>query len=391
MLAEATQIGQTLSLFSRLLTASTEGRPLRELLADLAGEFELAGVGARWPLSGPAQVLISSQRTPHNPDVFEALGPASGLADRLAGGDSVETEVTDGRHCLVSLMPMPGREPGAVWLERLHAGEWPAADRTLLTLLGQLLARTDLFARQPGATIDETRLVQRLADAAVIAGRMAHDFDNILTGIMGFTELTMSSLDPKSQEHQFLTEVSQSAARGERFSQELHLLSRSGQTRPHPYGVAQAVEAAVGELRGEFPAVKWDIKLGGLPRVKIDKAPLGVVLRHLLRNAAEAMPAGGEVAVRGQAADLPDATAGTFLGDLAPGKSVTLTITDAGAGLPDEVRAKLFVQPFFTTKVGHRGLGLAVAYRELHAHRAGIRFDDVDAGTSVTIALPAEA
>ena len=83
-----------------------------------------------------------------------------------------------------------------------------------------------------------------------------------------------------------------------------------------------------------------------------------------------------------------------YLGHVGPGAHIELSVLDAGPGIKPENRTKLFVEPFFTTKIRHRGLGLAVVYRTLCAHRGGIRIDPAIApatGTGVRIVIPLAA
>jgi C4-dicarboxylate-specific signal transduction histidine kinase len=80
-----------------------------------------------------------------------------------------------------------------------------------------------------------------------------------------------------------------------------------------------------------------------------------------------------------------------YLGNVKAGPHVELTVQDMGAGIKPEVRARLFVEPFYTTKVRHRGLGLAIVYRVLYAHGGGIRIDAPvapETGTVVRVVFP---
>jgi signal transduction histidine kinase len=126
--------------------------------------------------------------------------------------------------------------------------------------------------------------------------------------------------------------------------------------------------------------------------VGMEAGPLQTVLGHLLENAVEASPPGGTVTVTARAVELNAAEAKAYLGQAGPGAHVEVTVQDAGSGIKPDVRAKLFVEPFYTTKVRHRGLGLAIVYRTLFAHRGGIRIEPApDAGTVVRIVLPLAA
>jgi signal transduction histidine kinase len=89
--------------------------------------------------------------------------------------------------------------------------------------------------------------------------------------------------------------------------------------------------------------------------------------------------------------ELTEAEARGYVGKVAPGSHLLITFTDSGTGFKPEVRKKLFVQPFHTTKVRHRGLGLAIVYRIVAAHRGGLQIEAVPApgtGTQVRVVLP---
>jgi signal transduction histidine kinase len=92
--------------------------------------------------------------------------------------------------------------------------------------------------------------------------------------------------------------------------------------------------------------------------------------------------------------ELSVADAKGYLGPVGPGTHIEIAIRDRGAGIKPEVLAKLFAEPFFTTKARHRGLGLATVYRILHAHAGGIRIESSnppETGTVVRIVLPPAA
>ena len=171
-------------------------------------------------------------------------------------------------------------------------------------------------------------------------------------------------------------------------------MSRSGHAKPQPGSVAAALAAQRAKLAAGSPAVFLTADLAdGLPGVAIEAGPLGAVLGHLLANAAEAMPAGGVVSVIAEVVELTAGQARGYLGEARPGRHVRVTVSDGGPGMKPEVRAKLFHEPFVTSKVRHRGLGLAVVYRTLCAHRGGVRVEPADGspGTTVRVVLPPAA
>ncbi len=286
-----------------------------------------------------------------------------------------------------------GRALGLVWAERAAGQMWSDADRAYLALTAKTMERSPVVAAVVGPVLDPDKLYQRLGDAAVIAGRMAHDFDNILTGIIGFSDLTLPMLQPGSQASGFIAEIGKVGQRGIQFTQQLHQLSRSGQVKPNPASVAAAIAKEEARLRpAAGPGLRFEKELpAGLPAVALEAGPLQAVLGHLLENAIEACPQGGLVRVTARSVELAEADARGYLGKAGAGAHLLVTVTDTGVGMKPETRRRLFVEPFVTTKVRHRGLGLAIAYRVLCAHRGAIQIEAVPApgtGTQVRVVLP---
>jgi len=289
-----------------------------------------------------------------------------------------------------------GRPLGLLWAERPAGQPWGDAEREYLVLSAKAVERSPAMAALVGPVIDPERLSQRLADASVIAGRMAHDFDNILTGIIGFSDLAQPMLQAGSQAAGFVAEIAKVGQRGIQFTQQLHQLSRSGQTKPSPGSVSSAVAKEEQRLKPQMsPSLRVEKDVpASLAAVAVDGGPLQVALGHLLENAIGACPHGGVVRIAARPIELTEAEARTYVGKPGGGSHLLVTISDTGSGMKPEVRRRLLVEPFFTTKVRHRGLGLAIAYRILCAHRGGMQIDSVPppgTGTQVRVVLPLAA
>jgi signal transduction histidine kinase len=289
-----------------------------------------------------------------------------------------------------------GRAPGVLWAEKSAGQPWADAERAYLSLAARTVERSPALSAVIGPVIDPDRLYQRLGDAAVIAGRLAHDFDNLLQGIIGFSDLTLPLVPAGTQAAGFVAEIGKVGQRGIQFTQQLHHLSRSGQVKPTPGAVPLAVAKEEARLRQATPAglrVEKDFA-PNLPPVAMEAGPLQSVLGHLLENAVEACPQGGVVRVSARAVELGEAEARAYLGRAGAGAYLQVGVSDTGPGIRPEVRRRLFVEPFFTTKVRHRGLGLAVAYRVLCSHRGGIQIEPVPppgTGTLAKVVLPLAA
>ncbi len=316
---------------------------------------------------------------------------------RLKGGESTVLYSIPGTTGRVFATVHPtGRPIGVLWAEKTAGQPWTDGERAYLALVGKTVERAPALSTIIGPSIDPDRLYQRLSDAAVIAGRMAHDFDNLLQGIIGFSDLALPLLSPGSQPANFVVEIGKVGQRGITFTQQLHHLSRSGQVKPNPGSVSLALTKE--ETRLKIVAqngVRIEKELSpNLPPVAIDAGPLQSVLGHLLENAVEACPQGGTVRVTAHPVELTDADARNYLGRVGVGGYLQITVSDTGPGIKPEVRRRLFAEPFYTTKVRHRGLGLATAYRILCSHRGGIQLESVPSpgtGTQVRVVLPLAA
>ena len=331
--------------------------------------------------------LVEASSPPEVPDAVRRI---------RAGEETVSYSVpgTTGR-VFASVQPL-GRPLGIVWAEKVAGQPWTEAERSYLALTGKMMERSPAIAAVVGSILDPDKLNTRLGDAAVIGGRMAHDFDNILTGIIGFSDLTLPLLPAGSQASSFVAEIGKVGQRGIQFTQQLHQLSRSGHVKPQPSSLVVALAKEEARLK---PTINSTVRIEkdlpqNLSQVAMDSGPLQIVIGHLLDNAVEACPQGGLVRVSARPIDLAEVDAKLFLGKVGVGTHLLVSLTDTGVGIKPEVRRRLFAEPFHTTKVRHRGIGLAVVYRILCAHRGGIQIDAVPSpgtGTHVRVVLPLAA
>lgn len=361
-------------------SAVTDPTEIAQLLSELANHLGVKAIGLRWPLENTARFAISANTV--------TLSPST-VAELRRGLTTVSEQ--EERSRLFAPLSLSGRPPGAVFLEQPKGETWNDQDRELALFLGRLLGRCAFLSHREEMGVDQDRLLMRLSDGAVIAGRMAHDFDNILTGLLGFADLSASMVPVGSQPHKYLAEITKAAQRGVIFTEQLHQLSRSGQVRPRRGNISQAITKEETRLREHLPpTIRLEKSIpDGLPDVGIEPEPLSQILGHLMGNAVEACAKGGTVRVEAGPTDLSVPDVDGMLGSISPGPAVAVTVIDTGSGMKPEVFARIFVEPFFTTKVRHRGLGLAIVYRLLRAHRGGIRIDTAEGeGTRVKVALP---
>jgi nitrogen-specific signal transduction histidine kinase/ActR/RegA family two-component response regulator len=235
----------------------------------------------------------------------------------------------------------------------------------------------------------------RLEDAALVTRRLAHDFGNALTGILGFSELSLAQLSQSDPCYRQIAEIHRAAQQGAEFTQGLHWFSRRGTMRPASSVLADAAVLETARLGSMAGGAKVRLDLSeDLPPLAIDTDELRQILRRALDNAREALDGTGTgtVSLSARLTELTEADCRELLGNCSPGAYVEVAILDTGHGLDAEARRRVLAEPFFSTKPNHRGMGLAVIYGILHCHRGGLRFDaGADQGAALRLYVPVAA
>ena len=228
---------------------------------------------------------------------------------------------------------------------------------------------------------------QKLESLAVLAGGVAHDFNNVLTRILGHASLILSELPPQaSHVLDKVAEIQNGALRLAQLTNQLLAFAGNGRYKTEPVNVNDIVKELTHLIEGaQGRRVRLQYELGSeLPVIIADPVQLQQVFRHLVTNASEAIGEDeGVITIRtGTKWASREYLATTYLGDDAPqGKYVFLEVKDTGCGMDPETKAKIF-DPFFTTKFTGRGLGLAAVMGIVRGHGGVIRVDSVpDQGT----------
>jgi signal transduction histidine kinase len=368
---------------SRLLAGGADV-PLPSLLAELAASFDLVETGLRWPVLGLPQVSATI-------GADKGCGVDAETGTRLAAARSSDEVLADpmGSRFLIPLV-FTSRSNGMLWALPSGDASWQEEDRTALVLAAQCLAKHPAVLERIGAA-DQSRITQRMQDAALVSGKIAHDFDNIFTGVVGFAEMALPLVDPSLPVRQYLKEIMSAGNRGIQFTQQLHQLSRSGVARSLPALIGPILATEEARIR-KNTTVRIQLAINNdLPAVALDATSLQVVFAHLLDNAVEASPPGGLLSVTSELIELAESEARDLLGNASAGPFVGICVSDEGSGVKEVHRKRLFVEPFFTTKVRHRGLGLPVVYRIVHAHRGGVRYQASGRGSIFQLFLPLAA
>ena len=237
------------------------------------------------------------------------------------------------------------------------------------TLVGVLGIGRDITERKL-AEEEKDRLeaqliqAQKMESVGRLAGGVAHDYNNMLSVILGFSELALEKLDPADPLRDDLLEIHKAAVRSTDITRQLLAFARKQTIAPVVLDLNEAVESMLKMLRrliGEDIDLAWQPEIGLWP-VMMDKSQLDQLLANLCVNARDAIEGVGKVTIETHAETFDAAYCSDHPG-FVPGDYVLLAVSDNGCGMDRNTVDKIF-EPFFTTKeVGQgTGLGLATVY-----------------------------
>ncbi len=236
---------------------------------------------------------------------------------------------------------------------------------------------------------------QKMESVGRLAGGMAHDFNNMLTVILGYTEMALARLEPGQPLHANLVDIHRAAERSAELTQQLLAFARKQTVAPQVLDLNQVVEGMLNMLR---PLIGENIELAWLPGknlgpVKIDPSQVDQILANLCVNARDAIGDTGQITIETTAVVLDAAACAVAHVDCIPGEYVLLTVSDNGCGMDAEILSHLF-EPFFTTKATGKGtgLGLATVYGIVKQNNGCIQVDsEPGCGTAFKVFLPRHA
>ena len=199
-----------------------------------------------------------------------------------------------------------------------------------------------------GSDPEETQTLERhkLELLGRFASGIVHDFNNVLTGILGTTALLEESGMLASAQLADVQEIERSAKRAAALAQQILDFSRRRGHQPGPEDIDEVVRGMELLLRRVLGGERaFSLRLEpGLPRVLIHRGQMEQVLLNLTANARDAMPGGGTLLIETVRAE----------------EGVLVRVADSGTGIPEELLGRIF-EPYFTTKEEHRGCGLGLS------------------------------
>ncbi len=231
----------------------------------------------------------------------------------------------------------------------------------------------------------------RLESLGVLAGGLAHDFNNILMGVTGNLSLAQALISPDNTALLArLTNATAACARARGVTNQLLTFSKGGAPVKKTASIRELVtECTRFALSGSPVKPAFDVH-PDLWAADVDTGQVGQVVQNLVLNAMQAMTKGGVLEVGLHNVDL-DEQAIPADAPLVPGKYVLISVKDTGTGIPPEVLNRIF-DPYFSTKEKGSGLGLAISYSIVGAHGGAITVEsEVGVGTCFRVYLPASS
>jgi len=246
--------------------------------------------------------------------------------------------------------------------------EGPEGDLRVLRVTRDISGRRKMEARLAES--------QALSTIGMLAGGVAHEFNNVLAAIQGAVELLALHAGGNPQSRPYLDVIRRMANRATELTRQLLAYSRQGKYTPASVPLLRVLSETLPAIRASLPpGIELSAELGDeLPPVHVDIAQMKQVVMGLCLNAAEAMAGAGRLSVR------------TFFEP--GGGRVVLEVTDTGHGIDLKTMPRIF-EPFFTTKGVGRGMGLAAIRGIVENHGGEIRFASREGkGTECTVLLP---
>jgi PAS domain S-box-containing protein len=237
---------------------------------------------------------------------------------------------------------------------------------------------------------EQFRQAQKMEAVGRLAGGVAHDFNNMLSIILGYCDLAEAHRNTESYKRD-VDQIKKAAQRAANLTRQLLAFSRQQIVRPSVLNLNTVVTDLGQMLNRVLPSnIKFTFKAGSsLGNIKADVSQIDQILVNLVVNAKDAMPHGGDLLVESSNVELDQSHAMQHAGTN-PGQYVSLSVTDTGCGMNQETMSRIF-EPFFTTKPRGRGsgLGLSMVYGAMQEYGGHVNVtSEVGIGTTLALYFP---
>ena len=401
LLDEAGQLVSIMSLVMDVTERETAAEILARNEATLRTALESAGMfGWEWNLENKRVYYTADFAS------YFGLSPGPDYSDPIRAGDSVhpddlpsitaaiEEAIANGERLVYTFRGrMPAEDGGDRWFTT--QGQVVRNSDGKPTLMVAVTA--DVTARKR-AEADRAALDRQIRDAqkweslGILAGGVAHDFNNILTVVLGCAGLARKGLPAGSTATSHLEQIEKASRRAADLCRQLLAYAGRGQVvvcRADLNTVIRGSSSLLEIPTGKKATLEFDLD-PNTPSVHVDVAQIKQILLNLVMNSAEAIgAASGTIRIRTAPIEVSTEPIGPgYRIAPAPGRYAKLEVADTGPGIAPEVQSRMF-DPFFSTKFAGRGLGLAAVLGIVQAHKGAIRVEtEPQRGTIVTILLP---
>lgn len=271
------------------------------------------------------------------------------------------------------------------WLETHAVPFWDEAEKRTLVLA----VTRDITEQRKLA--EQLRHSQKMEAIGTLTGGISHEFNNILTAILGYGEFLDQEIEPRSPLKKYVQMIEASAQRAAKLTQSLLAYSRKQIVHLESIDLNESIRRTaelLSTLMGENIELRLKLSPGELP-IMADKAQIEQVLMNLTTNAIDAMPEGGMISISTEHFWMEESFA-SLHGFGEAGPYALLAISDTGHGMTGGIKEKIF-EPFFTTKeIGKgTGLGLSMVYGIVKKHKGEITvYSEPGHGTTFKIYMP---
>ncbi|MBP7738797.1 MAG: PAS domain S-box protein [Spirochaetes bacterium] len=297
-----------------------------------------------------------------------------------AGGDGpVDPRALVGMICAGSEFRMVKKDGSCIWVE-LRCNPMKDNDGAVIGFRG---IAHDITRRK--MTEEEMLRESKIESLGILAAGIAHDYNNLLTAIIGNISLAKITLPRDDPNYTILTDAENASAMAKNLTQQLMAFSKGGSPVRKNTSIRNLlVDTAYFVLRGSQVRIVFDVD-DLLWDAVIDRGQIGQVVNNIILNARQSMPEGGMIRIGAENAVIGD----NAMVPLKKGNYIRISIEDQGQGIPDDVLPRIF-DPYFSTKETGTGLGLAISYTIVKKHEGVITVaSHRGVGTVFAIYLPA--
>jgi PAS domain S-box-containing protein len=297
---------------------------------------------------------------------------------------ALRSAIRDGRDCVVELLNY--RKDGTSFWN--HVALSPVRDAEG-QVVNSVVVLTDATERH--RLEEQLRQSQKMEAIGRLAGGVAHDFNNVLSVILSYSDMLLAEMKPGEPMRDEIEEIYKAGKRATELTRQLLMFSRQQVLAPKVLDLNDVLTSMDKLLQRILGA---EVDLVSLPtrplgRVRADPSCIEQVVMNLVVNARDAMPQGGKLTMETANVVLDESYAATHVG-VKPGPHVMLAVTDTGTGIEPTTLARIF-EPFFTTKENGKGtgLGLSTVFGIVQQSGGSIWvYSEMGRGTSFKVYLP---